>query len=216
MPFEGNDPAAFVHSVNFHRRHLTATQKACIGVGYKEQLRNAAAVYKTVRLSEQFSDKAKHLYEVSRAPEEAWPQLCAAIESGVLNTVEDVSKTGGLREYARQMGKDTGGISKLKDAALVYKTVELTPLTASEKFSEAVCRLPLSLSFTSEKFSDLTANRASTTSRAFFNVGRDVSNAPATLSRATPLKLPENFSGSLSVRARCLCRFHLPLKSFQR
>ncbi len=50
----------------------------------------SAKVYESLKnhkLTYDFSDKATHLYEVSRAPEETWPQLCAAIESGVLSPV---------------------------------------------------------------------------------------------------------------------------------
>lgn len=66
----------------------------CIGKGRQQiiQLRDAANVFKRCQLPDTFSDKATHLYEVSRAPEETWSQLCEAIEAGVLNTVDDVSK----------------------------------------------------------------------------------------------------------------------------
>lgn len=55
-------------------------------------LKDAATVFETVHPGEQFQDKAKHLYEVSRAPEITWPLLCDALQNGVLNTVDDVSK----------------------------------------------------------------------------------------------------------------------------
>ena len=32
------DLVSLIHSLNFHRRHLNVTQKACIGVGYKREL----------------------------------------------------------------------------------------------------------------------------------------------------------------------------------
>ena len=48
--------------------------------------------FETHNLSCEFTDKTKHLYEVSRAPETAWPLLCDAIQSGALTTVDDVSK----------------------------------------------------------------------------------------------------------------------------
>ena len=32
------DLVDYIHSLNFHRRHLSVTQKACIGVGYKREL----------------------------------------------------------------------------------------------------------------------------------------------------------------------------------
>lgn len=62
------------------------------GESYLRQIKSAAEVFKTAQLTAQFSDKAQHLYEVSRAPESVWPQLCAAIEEGALVTVDDVSK----------------------------------------------------------------------------------------------------------------------------
>jgi phage N-6-adenine-methyltransferase len=37
VTYDGADPVGFVHSVNFHRRHLSVTQKACIGVEYKRR-----------------------------------------------------------------------------------------------------------------------------------------------------------------------------------
>lgn len=36
VPYEGNDPAGFVYSVNVPRRHLDVTQRACIGLKLKE------------------------------------------------------------------------------------------------------------------------------------------------------------------------------------
>jgi hypothetical protein len=59
---------------------------------YIGQLRNAASVYKSANLSLHFQDKAKHLSEISRADETTWPQLCEALQNGVLTTVDDVGK----------------------------------------------------------------------------------------------------------------------------
>jgi hypothetical protein len=62
------------------------------GESYVRQIRSAATVYKTSHLSADFFDKTKHLYEISRAPETAWPLLCDALQSGALTTVDDVGK----------------------------------------------------------------------------------------------------------------------------
>ncbi len=56
------------------------------------QLRDAANVFERCQLTDTFQDKATHLYEVSRAPETTWPQLCEALQNGALTTVDDVGK----------------------------------------------------------------------------------------------------------------------------
>ncbi len=55
-------------------------------------LKSAANVYQTAGLTPLFSDKATHLYEVSRAPETTWTLLCDSLQSATLTTVYDVSK----------------------------------------------------------------------------------------------------------------------------
>jgi hypothetical protein len=62
---------------------------------YISQITAAARVYLAVenhKLTYDFADKATHLYEVSRAPETTWPQLCEALQNGALTTVDDVGK----------------------------------------------------------------------------------------------------------------------------
>lgn len=62
---------------------------------YVSKIVAAARVFEEIKnhsLGNDFSEKTKHLYEISLSPETTWPLLCEALESGALTTVEDVSK----------------------------------------------------------------------------------------------------------------------------
>ena len=83
------DLVSLIHSLNFYRRHLSVTQKACIGVGYKKQIQSG--VKQGERTDLQHEEIFPH---VAPATEERAPQSrdLAASKVGVSGKVVDMAE----------------------------------------------------------------------------------------------------------------------------
>lgn len=94
------DLVSLIHSLNFHRRHLSVTQKACIGVGYKRELQ------KTVKPGRPENNCGNNTAIVDRTPDARTPdaRTQAAAKVGVSGKVVDIAE--GISEVAPDLFAD--------------------------------------------------------------------------------------------------------------
>ena len=80
------DLVSLIHSLNFHRRHLSVTQKACIGVGYKRELQETVKQGQRTDLTSGNVSRSGSKRDASR------PREMAAAKVGVSGKVVDIAE----------------------------------------------------------------------------------------------------------------------------